>query len=134
MPDHSTTASTSEPLNGKSLFAATMFRRGVLTVRLAGPSVGEREAPIIANQIQRAIDAAGKTLRSLVLDMSDVQVISSMGLGMCIDVRHQVAKLRAESIVYGLNSQLSELFHMMKVDRLFTMVGDEVELDRAVGV
>ena len=103
-----------------------------LTVRLVGPSVGEREAAIIANQIQQAMAAAGHALRSLVLDFTDVQVISSMGLGMCIDVRHQARQRQADSIVYGLSTQLRELFEMMKVDRLFRLVGDPAELDQAM--
>ena len=130
MPDPAPAPTT--PLRGKPLFAATSFRRGVLRVHLTGPCIGEREAPIIANQIQKAIDAAGRSLRSLVLDMSDVQVISSMGLGMCIDVRHQASQRRAEAIVYGLNRQLRELFEMMKVDRLFKMIADPAALERVI--
>jgi anti-anti-sigma factor len=57
----------------------------------------------------------------LVLDFTDVQFVSSLGLGMCIDVRNTAENCNAETAIVGLTTHLKELFEMMRLDRLFTI-------------
>lgn len=113
-----------------SQFVVTDFKSGVLTARMIGPHIGEREAQIIAREINDAIAVAGRSLRTLVLDVKSVRAMSSLGLGMCIDVRNTAHSLKARTIVVSLSRELFELFRMMKVDRLYTLAHDQTELKK----
>jgi anti-anti-sigma factor len=128
MPDH---ASRSGPAPRKvSCFVALSIRGGTLVARLTGPTVAEREAMIIAQSITGAIEAHRRRLRRFVLDLSDVRIMTSMGLGMCIDVRNRAVEQGAEAIMFGVRPQLGELMRMMRVDRLYMIIQDEAELSR----
>jgi anti-anti-sigma factor len=116
----------------QSVFAHTTFTNGVLAVKLAGPSVGQREVPIITDQVTAAIAPYAAAVRWLVLDMSDVTFINSMGLGMCIDFRNRVTKSGAKAALVGMNQQLLDLFKMVKVDRLFTILKDGKDMARTI--
>jgi anti-anti-sigma factor len=117
----------------QSLFAELDSRGGVITVRLIGPSIGQREVPIITDIVGPAIDKAPLGFRWLVLDLSQITFMNSMALGMCIDFRNRAAKAGAaggggKAALVGLNQQLLDLFRMVKFDRLFTIVKDRDEL------
>ena len=105
----------------QSLFVQTVFRGGVLTVRPAGPQLSEREAIIITSEVTPHLQKAGNKLRGLVLDMSEIKMMSSFGLGLCLELRNSAKAAGASTIIVGLNLQLRELFRMMKVDRLYTI-------------
>ena len=107
-----------------SLFAQIQSKDGVLSIRLVGPSIGQREVPIIAEQVIAAIAQNPKGIRWLALDFTDVTFINSMGLGMCIDFRNRVSKSGAKAALVGMNQQLLDLFKMVKVDRLFAIPKD----------
>jgi anti-anti-sigma factor len=116
----------------ESPFIKLVYAGGVLVARLAGPSIGTREASIISRELSTAVDTAGDGLRTLVLDMRGVQMMASMGLGMCIDARNRARRSGATTVVYGLCPELAQLFRMMKVDRLYRIARNESELSRAL--
>lgn len=124
------------PEASQSLFADITAHPGVLKVRLIGPTIGAREVPIITDLVVAAIQkqssagSPGSALKWLVLDMSSVTFINSMGLGMCIDFRNRTSKAGGKAILFGMNPQLTDLFKMVKVDRLFQIVGDTGGLGR----
>jgi anti-anti-sigma factor len=105
----------------RSLFVDISFSKGVLSACIVGPRVGEREAPVIANAINTQLKKYGKKVTSLILDFNEVQFISSLGLGMCIDVRNTAEQFEATTTIAGLTCNLNELFLMMRLDRLFTI-------------
>lgn len=115
---------------GPAQFVDLTFQRGVLTARLVGPSVGQREAPIIASEIRRAIERFGRAVRVLVLDLTDVTLICSMGLGMCIDVRNRAVKAKARSVLFGLSPEIDGLFRLMRIERLYKIARSEKDLRR----
>jgi len=88
---------------------------------IVGPRIGEREATIVANAVNAKIKEFGNKVTSLVLDFTDVQFVSSLGLGMCIDVRNTAEQNNGSTSIVGLTSHLKELFEMMRLDRLFTI-------------
>ena len=49
---------------------------GTLLVKPVGPSIGQREAPIIQEEVKPYLDAMGKDLKYLVLDMSTTTFMS----------------------------------------------------------
>ena len=117
--------------NRKSLFVDITYHRGTLKAFIVGPRVGEREATVVANAINAKLKEYGKKVNSLVLDFSDVQFVSSLGLGMCIDVRNTAEQCQASTTVSGLAPYLQELFVMMRLDRLFTIEQADVQYGSA---
>ena len=108
--------------NGRqSLFVDITLTNGTMNACIVGPRIGEREATIVANAINAQLKKCGKKVKALVLDFSEVQFISSLGLGMCIDVRNTAETNGAATSIVGLTSHLKELFEMMRLDRLFTI-------------
>ena len=103
----------------RSLFVDVTFANGTLTACIVGPRIGEREASVVAIAINNKLKEYGSKVDNLVLDFSDIQFISSLGLGMCIDVRNTAEKCNANTSIVGLTSHLTELFEMMRLDRLF---------------
>ncbi len=108
----------------KSLFVDISFSNGVMNACIVGPRVGERQATVVANALNAQLKEYGDKVTSLVLDFSEVQFVSSLGLGMCIDVRNTAEQINASTTIAGLTTHLKELFEMMRLDRLFTITSN----------
>lgn len=121
MNGNSENQTNKEKAQRKSLFVDISFSNGTMNVCIVGPRIGEREATIVANAVNAQLKQCGKKVKSLVLDFSEVQFISSLGLGMCIDVRNTAEQNNGSTSIVGLTSHLKELFEMMRLDRLFTI-------------
>lgn len=116
----------------QSVFYHHEFKGGVLMVRPAGPNLGQREAVILNAEIGALIAQLGPRLRLLLLDLSEVQSMASFGLGVCIELRNTARARNASTLVYGLCDELSDLFRLMKVERLYTIVRTPRELAKAL--
>ena len=103
---------------------------GTLLVKPTGPSVGQREAPIIQEEVKPYVEAIGKDLDHLVLDMSTTTFMSSMGLGMCIALRNNASAAKADAILFGLSKELLGLMSMMKIEKLYKIAKDQKHLDK----
>ena len=120
------------PLPGQPQFVSSTFKNGVLIVELAGPTVGTREAPIIAQEVNIELDANVDSIRTLLVDFTNVTVLTSVGLEMCINLRNKAHAAGANTVICGVNAQLDELMQMMKTDRLWQVAHDGEELSRAL--
>ena len=118
----------------KSTFAHQVFENSTLTVKLSGPTVGNREAPIISEEVLGSIDALGKGrwLKNVVVDLSDVSFMSSVGLGLCINIRNRASATGSGAILYGVNNELKKAMTLMKLDRIFKMVNGREALEKAL--
>ncbi len=105
----------------------------VLIVRPVGPNIGQREAPIMSGDIDPHMKSLGKALKFMVLDLSSVQFMSSMGIGTCINCRNGAAALGAKPILYGANKDLRALLAMMKIEKLFAVAESRDALNKLVG-
>ena len=103
---------------------------GTLLIKPTGPSVGQREAPIIQEEVKPYVEAMGKDLEHLVLDMSTTTFMSSMGLGMCIALRNSASAAKADAILFGLSKELLGLMSMMKIEKLYKIAKDQKQLDK----
>jgi len=103
-------------------------------VRPTGPQLGQRGSGIIAEECRAAIAGHGSELRHVVIDLSDIRRMSSLGLGLglCIELRNAADQYRASCIVLKLSSEHQDLFRLMKLDRLFTIVQTVQDLARTV--
>lgn len=122
-----------ESVANPSLFAQVAPRGSVLYVKLVGPSIGQREVGIITDQVSPEIARLGAAMKHLVIETSQVTFMNSMGLGMLINFRNLANKAGAKTVIMGMNGELLNLFKMVKVDRLYTMVKDQAELTKVIG-
>ncbi|MFM7051402.1 MAG: STAS domain-containing protein [Planctomycetota bacterium] len=105
-----------------------------LYARITCPTIGQREAPVISAEIAEAIATANLPKGStLVVDMSAVTMLTSMGLGMCVDLRNRANTAKMKPYLTGASRSLLDLFRMMKIDRLYTVVYRREELGSILG-
>ena len=103
--------------------------QNILRGKPVGPTVGQREGPIIDRDVKPLLAAAGSNLRALVLDLSDVTFMSSMGLGTCIALRNEANSNGAKTAIVGLRPELKSLFEMMRIHKLYAMQKSDKALD-----
>jgi anti-anti-sigma regulatory factor len=134
MTPYSLTSSNHNRDNALSQFVVIeRYPRGVYA-RIVCPSIGQREAPIIAGEISDAIaNAAMPRGGALVLDLSNVVMVTSIGLGTCVDIRRQAEGARLKPYLFGTNRQLLDILRMMKIDRQYTIVHGKDELGAILG-
>ncbi len=97
--------------------------------RLDAVSIGPREATLIATEVSRVIQGSTKG-KCLVIDLSRTNSLSSMGLGLCVDLRNRAVDAGLRPVLAGMNIQLTDLVRMMRVDRLFTITSSSNDLER----
>ncbi len=100
-----------------------------VVVRIHATSIAAREAITIVEQASKVLEGAVKGKR-FVIDLSRTSALSSMGLGMCVDLRNRAVDAGMRPLLTGMNVQLAETFSLMRVDRLFTIVTSAGELER----
>lgn len=121
----------SDPETTAASFCRVTPRAGVLTAEMAGPSINERESNIILKQVSEAMDEM-ETLTHLVLDMTNVAFMPSVGIGMCITLHQKAKAAGAVSIIHGMSPDIEQAFRITKLDRVFTITGDLKQLEKAL--
>jgi len=127
------TLNKSEAAGALSQYVVIEPHRRGLYAKVVCPSIGQREAPIISGEIIEAIDRLGGAKGNFVLDLSGVNQLTSMGLGMCIDVRNRVASAKLKPYLFGTNRSVLDLLRMMKIDKLFTVIHAPDDLGKLLG-
>lgn len=98
--------------------------------RIICNAIGQREAPIIEAELKGAITrAAGK----VVLDMSAVTVLGSMGLGMLVTLTKQCQTSGGKLAIFGMNNSLLELLKLTRLDKFLMIAKDEASALSKVG-
>ncbi len=105
---------------------------GVVTARITEPNIEEQAASIILSTVRKAMNHPGLDLQAVVLDFGEVTFINSSGLAACIELRNAAAAQDARTIVYRATDGVSDLFRLVKVDRLYEFAHDAQELDKLV--
>lgn len=106
--------------------------QGNLIARVLVPSVGQAEAPHIRERVAQELARAGQG-KVFVLDLSQVSLLSSMGLGVCVDLRTLAEKKGLRPVLFGMNRHLEDLFKLMRIERLFQVVHGQHALDQMLG-
>ncbi len=102
----------------------------LLRIRVGGPLLGQQEAPLVASAAAAAIKAATPRPARVVIDLSEVTAISSLGLGTCLEIRRLAGAIGAETLLLGASEPMTAIFRTMRLDRLYTMVVNETALRR----
>jgi anti-anti-sigma factor len=119
------------PNRKKTPLAEVAWDGPIVSIKFSGPNIGQRETPIIQEDIGPYLKL--KTIKYLVLDLSAVRFMSSMGLSMFIGARNAAAAVGAQPVLYGLNKDLKSLMAMMKMDKLFKVVDSQADLAKILG-
>ena len=104
-------------------------RPRLLYVKLVGPQIGQRESPIISQEVDPYLKAAGKDLKHFIIDLKSVTYMSSMGVGVCIALRNKAIAAGAKPILFGTSAEMVKLLAMMKIDQMYKLAKDQGELD-----
>jgi len=104
-------------------------RSKLLYVKFMGPQIGQRESPIINQEVEPYLKAAGKDLKHFIVDLKGVNFMSSMGVGVCIALRNKAVAAGAKPILFGASADLAKLLAMMKIDQMYKFAKDQGELD-----
>lgn len=102
-----------------------------VVVRVAGPTLGQRECPAIIDAAQRAF-AAAHGRKHAILDLSNVQTFSAMGVGLCTDFAKRAKEKKLSPILFGLRGDLLDQLRMFKIERLYTVIRSKQDLDNAI--
>ncbi|RLS52731.1 MAG: anti-sigma factor antagonist [Planctomycetota bacterium] len=121
------------PQSKKTALLEITFDGSIMIVKPAGPNVGQREAPIMKADIDPVVKSAGKAMKVMVMDLSSVQFMSSMGLGMIIDMRNAAAQSGATAVLFGVNKELKALLAMMKIEKLYKIADTAAQLQAICG-
>lgn len=116
---------------GTSLFVNFENDGAVLIARIVGPNIGQRESEIIVQAFKAALDA-DKDSRHLLVDMSEVTFMNSMGIGMLVDIRSQAAGKKMNLVMGGVKPELEQLLKMVRLDKLFTICTNDKQLAKAL--
>ena len=114
-------------------YASCAQSSNALVVKVVTPSVGQHEAPVISLEFLEAVKDVPASCKWVVIDLSAVSVVSSMGLAMCLDIRKQAKKQGMKTVLFGMNAHLRGLFQMMRVEKLYKVMHSKDDLKALIG-
>ncbi len=115
----------------QSLFVRFTGDGDAFVATLDAPSINQREAEIIGASIEEAMaDLDG--FKWFVVDMGQVNFMSSMGIGMLIDVRSRAAGRKMKLILANVTKELEQLLKMVKLDKVLVICTNEKQLKKAL--
>jgi anti-sigma B factor antagonist len=104
----------------------TEIDRGVLIASVKWPSISEYEADMILEDVRA--EAPGASWR-IALDFSNVEFLSSSGIGMIVRLYRMCAEEKGGIAVFALRDEISDVLKMTKMNKLFPIVNDR---DKAI--
>lgn len=104
---------------------------GAAVGRVHAHNVGQREAPIIQEELLAVAKATGSRAA---LDLSRVTMMGSLALGTIVAITKECKADGGKLVLFGLSDQLHGLFKMSHLDRLLTIVQDEKAALKKLGV
>lgn len=95
---------------------------GVVIARIHCPTVGEREAPIIRDEVLREAKLHG---HRLALDFTEVTMMGSLALGTLVTISKECSGGGGRLALFGLNGNLTEVLKMTRLDKMLPIYKDE---------
>lgn len=107
---------------------STERRGGAIVVTLKG-HIATAESQVLSQSLE-AVVCDGFDL--LVIDLSDVEIITSDGLGALIRAKKSVTEAGGTFAIAGVRGNIRELFRMTRLDKLFAMYDSADEALKAL--
>ncbi|GAB4552883.1 MAG: hypothetical protein Tsb0013_15250 [Phycisphaerales bacterium] len=102
---------------------------GRLIARIGCPHVGQREAPILQEEILAHAPAHG---HRVAIDFSDVTMLGSLGLGTLITLTKTCKAEKGDLVLFAIDDMIRELVKMSRLDRVLTIAEDEARAIKAL--
>ena len=93
-----------------------------LLARVQCQKVGSREAQVIENELRAA--APARKWR-IVLDLGEVALLASMGLGMLVSMHKSCAQNGGKLVICGLREEIMSLLKITHLERVLKIVADK---------
>ena len=85
----------------------------------------EQNIQVIGEQLFSLVDELGR--KKLLLNFGNVEYMSSAALGKLITLNKKVQAVGGRLVLCKIDPQIREVFEITKLDKLFTIRGDEQE-------
>jgi anti-sigma B factor antagonist len=113
----------------KSRVIQIQHREGIAFVRVIEKKLYQNMVVQFQEELISVMDQGNN---KLIVDLSDVDIINSSGLGVLILVTDRLNKIGGKLVVTGLRPFLKELFQRMHLDSLFSVTENQKEALRAI--
>ncbi|MFG0306067.1 MAG: STAS domain-containing protein [Phycisphaerales bacterium JB040] len=115
-------SSDDAPLEGPVILETTHCRvidaGGVAVATLLTPKVSEHESTPLTNELNQA---AGKTGSNLIVDLSQVTMLASAGIGMLVQIHNGCKAAGGRLAVAGLDPDIRQMLEMTRMDKLLDL-------------
>lgn len=112
-----------------STYVRGEFVEGVLVASIRAEKLGDYESQIVSGEIKGAL---AKSKPRLVIDMAQVVVMSSAGIGMLLDLFRAVQGAGGKIAMCALDEDVLGSLRVTKMDRLFNIRADRAAAMSAV--
>ncbi len=86
----------------------------------------------ITSEAAISIEQADDVCVFLVLDMQEVSFISSMGIGMLLDLRNRAGQRDMKIVLANVTDQLNTLLSIVKLEKVLSICTSDRDLKRAL--
>jgi anti-anti-sigma factor len=115
----------------QSQFVQVSTQNGGLVAKIVCHALSTRETEIVTDDLLTRF--SGPEFKFLVVDLSQVTFMSSVGIGLLVQLHKRARESKVKFVVVGLNAELKALLKMTKLDKLFTIVDDPSKVAQIVG-
>ncbi|MFA6045476.1 MAG: STAS domain-containing protein [Phycisphaerales bacterium] len=106
---------------GETTYLSVRQEGGVTVAKVTCPRVSDFEAAALKTDLKQYVE---KLPAKLVIDLTDVLLVTSTGLGMLVQVRGTANTTGGKVVLAGLSNELVDLFRLTNLHRLFTITPD----------
>lgn len=89
-------------------------------IGLQGSLLGDKDAAMLLEVVHAHLHAGR---RNILLDLSSLEFVNSIGLGTLFSIRSSVSKSRGKLMLANLGGKVMELLVLTKADRVFSLSG-----------
>lgn len=100
-----------------------------LVAKLEREKFGEYEAPVVQRELE---SHAANTQWRVVIDLSDVRLVASAGLGAFVNLNSTCKKKGGKFALCNLDENLREVFELTRLHKLLTIAKDREAAVKAV--
>jgi anti-sigma B factor antagonist len=90
-------------------------------VRPAGDSIVAASIPELRSKMREIV---GEGVRDLVVDLTDVRMVDSSGIGLLISAYNSLRKVGGQLAVIHASTEILDLFHTMRMHQHFSVTGN----------
>jgi len=95
-----------------------------VVMRPTGMDIVAASVPELRSTMRGVVDEG---VRELIVDLTNVQMVDSSGIGLLISAHNSLHKLGGRLAVIHASKDIMDLFHTMRIHQHFSVTGDGAE-------